>query len=242
MFRYTPFTLLILTLLWKTSCFAAAPLSRAPEINLEVPTAFGTEVTRKSYSQGKDLLHDEIDHLITVAPMSEYHGWFGSKTAPQASEHSWSVRVYARFSPKTAAAYTSARDGFQADLNEEPEFLGSSNRSYMYARFEHKQFPWGNAVSFFSQFTQDTATYVPHNGHLTYEIWGVTLDHKYTVIARLSVSHPKLAAWGPKVRDAGSITALKQDRDFKLVEACSPKEFTPSLTSFEHMVASLHIQ
>jgi hypothetical protein len=242
MFRYAHFTLLVLTPLWNAGCSTTPLLSQSPDINLEVPVAFGTEVTRKSYPKGDDLVHDEIDHLVTVAPMSEYHGWFGSKTAPQASEHSWSVRVYARFSPKTSAAYTSATDGFQADLNEEPEFLGSPNRSYMYARLERKPFPWGNAVSFFSQFTQDTATYVPHNGHLTYEIWGVTPDHKYTVIARLSVSHPKLADWGPEVRDAGSIAALKQDRDFKLVEACSPQEFKPSLTSFDHIVASLRIQ
>jgi len=242
MLRYAHFTWIVLTLLWNAGCSTSALLSHSPDINLEVPAAFGTGVTRKSYPKGEDLLHDEIDRLITVAPMSEYHGWCGSKTAPQAGEHSWSVRVYARFSPRAAAAYTSARDGFQADLNEEPEFLGSTNRSYMYARFERKQFPWGNAVSFFSQFTQDTAIYVPHNGHLTYEIWGVTPDHKYTVIARLSVSHPKLADWGPKVRDAGSIAALKQDRDFKLVEACSSAEFKPSLTLFDHMVASLRIQ
>ncbi len=200
--------------------------------------------------------------------MTQYWGWFGPKDAPQADNHSWRVRVYARFSPKVAAAYASATDGFQADLNEAPEFLGLDERSYMYARFEREHFHWGNAVSFFSQFTQDTAMYVPHNGHLTYEVWGVTPDRKYTVVAHLSVSHPKLADWGPGVRDsresdprydqavkdaldtnrdfrrAGEIAmeALKNDRDYKLVETCSPDEFEPSLTAFDKMLDTLVIR
>src|SRR5690349_13718566 len=241
-FRFVCFVLLAPTLLWNTGCSTTASSGHSPNITLEAPAAFGTEVTKKSYHKGEDLLQDDIYHLLPIAPMSEYHGWFGSRKVSQADMHAWMVHVYSCYSRKIAAAYRSAGDGFQADLNEGPEFLRSGDRSYMFARFERKQFPWGNAVSFFSQFTQDTALYVPHNGHLTYEIWGVTADHKYSVVATLSVSHPKLANWGPEVRASRSVEKLKQDRDFRLVESCSPDDFTPSLTAFDRLVGSLRIQ
>ena len=70
----------------------------------------------------------------------------------------------------------------------------------------------------------------------------MTHDHKHTVVAKLHVSHSKLAIWGPEVRDATSIEALKQDPDFKLVETCSPKDFQPSLTVFDQMLESLVIR
>src|SRR5205814_1524563 len=143
------------------------------------------------------------------------------RAADQAHNHGWKVDVFARYSQKVAAACAAAKDGYEVDLNIEPEFFGLNERSYMFARFEHKRFTWGDAVSFFSQFTQDTGVYVPHNGHLTYEVWGVTPDHKYTVVASMGVSHPKLANWGAGVRDARSIERLKRDRDYKRVESCS---------------------
>lgn len=85
---------------------------------------------------------------------------------------------------------------------------------------------------------------MPHNGHLEYEVWGVTADQKYSVVASASVSHPKLADWdgeGP-LRVAPSLKALKQDRDYKLIEKCRPEEFTPSLTAFDQMLDSLTIR
>lgn len=103
----------------------------------------------------------------------------------------------------------------------------------------------GRAVSFLSQFTQDTGIYVPHNGHLTYEVWGVTHDQRFTVVAHVSVSHSKLAGWvaeKPELRDARSLSALKKDRDYKLVEKCSPEQFEPSLTAFDRMLDSLVIR
>ena len=115
----------------------------------------------------------------------------------------------------------------------------------MFARFERKHFRWGDAVSFLSQFTQDTGVYVPHNGHLTYEVWGFTRDHRFTVVASVNVSHRKLAGWvakTPQLRDARSLDALKKDKDYKRVERCSPNEFLPSLTAFDQMLDSLVVQ
>jgi hypothetical protein len=62
------------------------------------------------------------------------------------------------------------------------------------------------------------------------------------VVAHFSVTHPKLADWGPEVRNARSIDALKRDRDFKLVETCSPDDFEPSLAAFDRMLQSLVVR
>jgi hypothetical protein len=221
---------------------ASASAEDAPQVSLSVPPPFATEVTVKHYRKGQDLLHDPTFHLVTVAPLTQYHGWFGSRVAHQANIHGWKVDVFARYSPKLAAACATARDGYEADLNIEPEFFGVNERSYTFARFKHKRLSWGDAVSFLSQSTQDSGVYVPHNGHLTYEVWGLTRDHKYTVVASVAVSHLKLKDWGPDVRDAPSVAALKRDRDYKRVEKCSVDEFEPSLTVFDGMLDSLVIR
>ena len=220
------------------SAFAAD----APQVILSVAPPFATEITVKHYHKGQDLLHDPTFHLVTSAPLTEYHGWFGPRNADQANNHWWKIDVFARYSERVAAAFTSAKDGYQADLNIEPEFFGFNERSYMFARFEHKRFKWGDAVSFLSQFTQDPTLFVPHNGHLTYEIWGLTPDRKFTVVAMLSVSHTKLGNWGSGVRVASSMDALKRDKDYKRVEKCDPEEFDPSLTAFDRLLETLVIR
>jgi len=214
----------------------------APQVTLSVRPPFATEVTVKHYRKGQDLLHDATYHLIPVAPLTEYHGWFGPRRVRQADMHAWVVDAFAQYSPKVAAACTAAKDGYKADLNIEPEFFGIDQRAYMFARFQHKRFSWGSAVSFLSQAVQEPALYVPHNGHLEYEVWGVTADKKFTVVAKLSVSHPKLGAWGEQVRIAPSMVALKRDRDYKLVERCSAEEFQPSLTASDRMLDTLVIR
>ena len=115
----------------------------------------------------------------------------------------------------------------------------------MVARLRRKQFRWGHAVTFLSQFTDDMYLEAPVNGRLDYQVWGVTADRKYTVIARISVSHPKL----PDEEDAPetkrsfrTIEALKRDPDYKRIERCEPEEFEPSLTVFDEMLDSLTIR
>jgi hypothetical protein len=215
-----------------------------PQVTIIVPPPFATDVTVKHYRTGEDLLHDQFYHLITVAPLTEHHGWFGPRVADQADIHGWTVRVFARYSAKVVAACSAAKDGYQADLNLSPEFFGLDERSYMFARFQHKQFSWGRAVSFLRQMTQDSPPhfYVPHNGHLAYEIWGVTRDKRFTVVATVSVGHPKLADWGENVRDTRTIAALKRDKDYKLVERCSPEQFEPGLSAFDQMLDTIVIR
>lgn len=215
-----------------------------PKVTLSVPPFFATDVSVAHYQKGDDTIHSPPYHLIAVAPLTEYHGWFGPRVADQADVHGWAVRVFALDSEKVAAAVAAATDGYQAGLNIGPEFFGRVGPSYMFARFEHKRFSWGTAISFLSQGTQDSPPhfYVPHNGHLSYDVWGVTPDKRFTVVATVSVSHRKLADWGPEVRDTRTIAALKRDKDYKLVERCSAEAFEPSLTAFDRMLDTLVIR
>src|SRR5437762_14154123 len=109
----------------------SAPGAAAPDAGLSVPKSFATEVTVKHYRKGQDLLHDPTYHLITVAPLTEYHGWFGPRATDQGHIHGWKVDVFARYNPKVAAACAATKDGTEADLNIEPEFFGVDERSYM---------------------------------------------------------------------------------------------------------------
>ena len=148
-----------ISLIWNVGC-VSTPIAHPPDVALDVPPPFSTEVSQKRYQKGQDLLHDQFYQLITRAPMTRYHGWFGPRVASQADLHGWTVDVYRSFNPKVARAYATAKDGFEADLSEGAEFLTDNGAPYMFARFERKHFRWGNAVSFFSQSTQDTAMYV----------------------------------------------------------------------------------
>ena len=217
-----------------------------PKISLSIPEPFNVRISTRQFRKEQVILAEPAYARMTaLASFMEYSGCFGDPKADQDHFHGWNVAVYRALSQKTVAAYTSARDGYEANLTECPEFLGCGDTSYMFARFERKHFQWGDAVSFLSQFTQDTGVYVPHNGHLTYEVWGFTRDHRFTVVARVSVSHPKLAGWvakTPELRDARSLEALKKDKDYKRVERCSPNEFEPSLTTFDQMLDSLVIR
>ena len=62
---------------------------------------------------------------------------------------------------------------------------GSGNGTpYLYARFQKFSFPWGNAVGYFVQTTQNATWPEPNNVQLAYEIRGVTNDHQDTIVAR----------------------------------------------------------
>jgi len=235
--------MLLSTLL--TTWVSCAPIlsNSPPNFTLIVPASFGASLTVKHYRKGQDILTSPPFKVTTSVPMTEYRGWYG----PSSASHSWAVRVYATLNSKVVAAYGKARDGFEADLNEGREFLGFGDPypHPIFARFERKHFRWGDAVSFFSlsyQDTPDSGVYVPDNGHLIYEVWGVTRDQQYTVVASVSVNHPKLADWGPQVRVVKDVETLKKDRDYQLIEGCPPDQFEPSLNAFDRVLDSLEIQ
>jgi hypothetical protein len=226
------------------SVSAATAGETPPKVSLTIPEAFNFRVSTRQFRKGQSVVAEpDYARMTALASFTEYFGFGAEGRKDKGGRfHGWTIHVYRGGSQKVMTAYAQAKDGYEARLNECPEFLGCGAESYMYARFERKHFVWGDAVSFFSQSTQDTGVYVPHNGHLEYEVWAVTHDHKHTVVAQTVVTHPKLAEWGPEVRDAGSIAALKRDRDYKLVETCSPDQFTPSLAAFDRMLESLGIR
>jgi hypothetical protein len=175
--------------------------------------------------------------------MTEYRGCWRQHCDPKLLiNHSWTIRVYRTASPKILAAYARAKNAYDADLSEARDYLNYNEGPYGFARFERRKFRWGKGLSMLTLSAQD-GIYAPNNGHLTYEVWGITRDGRHTVIASAEVTHPNLPDWGdPKVRDAETIDALKKDNDYKLIEACSSNQFQPSLTAVDRLIGSLKLE
>ena len=216
-----------------------------PQFQLSVSPPFTLSDRVERYRAGDVTYSDGSFRFVTTASVTTRYGDFGPRTKKRSVSHGWSVKVYATFSEKVAAAYASTKDGYQLRMTDGVKLETSDWGSYMVARLRRKQFSWGHAVSFLSQFTQDMGFESPVNGRLGYEVWGVTADRKYTVIARISVSDPKLPDEEfdrERARDYRSVDALKRDRDYKRIERCKPEEFEPSLAAFDKMLDSLTIR
>lgn len=224
---------------------AEQPAIAPPEFELTVSPPFSTSGSVERYRAGEVTLSSPPFRFITTAAVTKQSGDFGPRAEKLSDSHRWSVTVYATFSKKVAAAYASTKNGYQLGMTEGTELETPDWGSYMVARLHRKQFRWGTAVSFLSQFTQDAWMPAPQNGRLEYEVWGVTADRKYTVVARVSVSHPKLRDEEDDpdtLRSFRTIEALKRDPDYKRIERCKSEEFTPSLTAFDEMLDSLTIR
>jgi len=211
---------------------ASTTSRRPPVFALNIPSAFNYSTETKQFKKGDYILNSPPDVEKADFPMMEQSGSWGPRptTDIQTKGHLWNIQVRTEDTSKVLNAYDHAKDGYDANVDED--------QNYMFGRFERKSFPWGKGFSYFTQFTQDSATYVPHNGHLTYEIWGATNDLKHVVHITCTVTHSRLADW-PDVRDAGSIANLKKDRDYKLIESCAPTAFEPPLTDIDKLAGSL---
>lgn len=222
---------------------AERPSVEPPKFKLTATPPFDAAVSAKSYGPGQVTFSSPPYRFITTAAMTEHDGR-GSRVGKHPRVHGWNVRVYSILSKKVAVAVTSAKDGYSLRLTEGPGVETPEEGSYMVARLRRKQFSWGHAVSFLSQFTQDMYLPAPNNTRLTYNVWGVTADRKYTVVAYVFVSHPKLPdeeSDRQTLRDFRTIETLKRDPDYKLIERCKPEEFEPSLKAFDEMLDSLTI-
>jgi len=194
---------LLLLFIVATVAYAASQPNAAPEVKLDIPKDFAHSLSVQHFQKGEDVLHIEWMPTPARAAMTRYKGYWYPDAGRADTKHGWTIDVFQTQSPKVAAAYEHASNGYAADLDEAMDFLTipharslfqSPRRalSYLFARFERKSFRWGDAVSFFSQSVQDTSMPEPANGRLTYEVFGVTRDARFTVIASLSASHPKL--------------------------------------------------
>lgn len=226
---------LVLVAIFFAACATTSSSTEPPSVKLDLPPTFQTKMTVEHFHVGDEVIHLEWIKNRTIAPMTRYKGYWGTKTDNSGRDLPWTIDVYNLYAQRVAAAYARAKDGYDADLDEWVEFLlppqpmpptefGAIRRAraYLFARFQRKHFPWGDAVSFFSQGTQDTGMYVPNNGHLKYEVWGVTNDRKHTVVAWFSVSHPKLPIWPDSVRD---IRSSHPDLDREFGQAMDRNDF-----------------
>lgn len=261
---------------------ATAPPSRPPVVMVNIPPAFRFDVQEQHFPKGGDPLMNQWAPRASVAPFTRLEGFYGGP--PDASErnsedntpiysYGWTLDVFAYNCPQACWAYAKAKDGAEAQLDENvdllsprPPLANQGARADFFARFARKHFPWGDAVSFLSQYIDDTALYAPNNGHLFYEVWGVTRDKRFTIVMKVNVRHPKLSSWGKDSRiihipeenlpavDTRSVaerqkaygkimaTAIQNDPDYKLINQCSPTEFEPSLSAIDELLDSIRVR
>jgi hypothetical protein len=196
-------------------------LNAAPQAKLDVPPDFAHSFSVQQFQKGEDVLHIDWMETPAQAALTRYKGYWYSDASHPNTDHGWAIDVFNTYSQKVAEAYEHAKDGYAADLDELMDFLVIPRAqslfenprralSYLFARFERKSFRWGHAVSFLSQGTQDTSMHTPENGHLWYEVYGVSKDRLHTVVARVEVGHPKLETGGEDVRGVA-----ERDPEFK---------------------------
>lgn len=207
--------------------------SQPPAFTLATSGAFDHSVEVKRYNIGDPLWVGPPEPDKATYPKTKWSGQWGNGT-----EHEWTVEARgasAEKAQKIRDAYATATD--DDDAGRRLDEYGS----YMFARFGRRDFRWGKAVFYLTQFSGDTSMYVPHNGHLTYEVWGVTRGGE-VVYATFELTHPKLGTWGPEVRTVDSIDALKKDHYYRLVETCPPDAFKPGLAEIDAFLDSLEVK
>lgn len=206
-----------------------------PDIDVQISAAFDHKVTRKKFKSGDCLVCSNPRIIQSMRPTSRIEGeWGDSGPAKNPFDHRWRIDVEFTDATSAAQAIAKATSGYDAGVDR--------YGSYMFARFERKVFKWGKAISYFSQFSQDTGGYVPHNGGLTYDVWGTTADNRHIVHLTCSVTHRNLAEWGPNVRTTRSMEELHADKDYKLVDTCASSDFEPALSELDRLLETLVIK
>jgi hypothetical protein len=206
-----------------------------PDIDLQISNAFNHTLRRTEFKTGDFILNSPPYIIKAKVPTARIQGEWGNPTpAKYPFDHRWRIEVESTDAKSTADAIAKATSGYDAGVDRDG--------SYMFARFERKQFKSGKAISYFSQFSQDPGGYVPHNGHLTYEVWGTTADNRHIVHLRCSVTHRKLEEWGPNVRETRSMDELHADKDYKLAETCVASDFEPVLSELDRLLDTLVIK
>ena len=224
-------SLLIVTLL--SSCGTVS--TTAPKIDLQISSAFNHKLTRTKFKTGDHLVNSPPYIIKAKVPTARIEGEWGNSTPAQHHfDHDWRVDVESTDAQLTAEKIAKATSGYDAGVDREG--------NYMFARFERTQFKWGKAISYFSQFTDDIGGYVPHNGGLTYEVWGTTNDNRHIVHLTCLVTHQALEKWGSGVRTTRSTEELHADKDYKLVDTCPSSDFEPALSELDRLLDTLVIK
>jgi hypothetical protein len=229
--------LFVAGLLAVTSCSIFEPL---PRFALPVPSKFNGKIERREFRRGESFFPKSIyknwkAEIPTVWLAGQYPNWHS--VWPTESEHGWFIEVQRGVSPKLLRALESAKDGYEADLGHQ---LTASPA--FYARFTRKQFKWGSAVCFLVQYQCDIGAYGPNNDMLDYEVHGVTSDHRYSVRALFSTTHPQLIDSPlkmPKNRIYKADDPIRHDPGYVLIEQCPDTAFRPSITEIDAMLDGL---
>ena len=221
-------------LLIPAACSSLPP--HAPKATVRTPSSYQGSIATKAIKQGTslDLSLPEIKATDSYTVISGE--WDSSQY------HSWRIEVHYGLAPYIWKAWQTAKDGYDANLGS---IIDAGAR--IYPRFQRRKYPWGYAMTYLVQYQNDNTNYVPNNGMLEYEIVGFTKDHRYTIRADFSVTHPRLTAFGPKVRDYRDDTfksdsKMRRDPDYILVEKCPGAKFQPSLDTIDAFLDTISIR
>jgi hypothetical protein len=207
-----------------------------PSFVLPVPSAFGKTVDRHAFRRGESLGEGApYESEKATSALTRIGGEYAKGDAH------WSVEVTRGAAPNVLRALATAKDGYDANLGYLPGFA-----PVLYARFARKQFRWGDAVSFLVQYQVEAPTYAPNNDRLTYEVHGVTKDHRYTVRAIFfDIQHPglKLQSQTRSYREDSSKpdAPIRRDPAYILVEHCPDTAFQPSIKDIDAILNELKL-
>src|SRR6266404_4567544 len=122
------------------SVSAATAGETSPKVSLTIPEAFNFRVSTRQFRKGQSIVAEpNYARETALASFTEYFGFDAEGRKDKGGRfHGWTIRVYRGASQKVITGYARANDGYEARLNECPEFLGCGAESYMYARFRRK--------------------------------------------------------------------------------------------------------
>lgn len=195
---------------------------------VKIPAGFDKNVKTRRLKAGDFLVNSPPYQIRAKVPTTLVSGeWSGGVTGG-AEDQDWSVTIERMDGTSTAALIKHATSAENAGLDRDG--------CYILTRLERHRFTWGDGISYFSQFSQDTGNYPPHNGGLTYEVWAVTDDLRHVIHAKCMVRHPGLKNWGPEVDTTASEEELRAHPHYRVVQSCAPDAFAPALGEVNSLV------
>lgn len=186
-----------------------------------------------------DLVLNSPPYIIPAEyPTAIYRGDWGEMSPKWQRQHHIYVSVQKRDCSQIDKEFAGLKG-----VGGEYLSLGSLCAISVYGRFQRHHFPWGDAISFISQGTQD-GPYSPDNGHMSYQIWGVISDKRHLVQISVGITRPDWPDWPEdpirsyKNRNQQEIDS---DPDVRRLNDSHPASFTPSLLDVERLASTLAI-
>ena len=170
-------------------------------------------------------------------PTTVMRGHWGEKNPNWLRQHHIYLRVQRRDCSEIAKQFRALK-GACGDYLQ----LGSLCSVSVYGRFQRHHFPWGEAISFIHQGTQD-GPYSPDNGHMSFQIWGVSNDMRHLVTLSVGITRPDWPDWtDERLRSYSHMHELASDPDVRRMNSDSATSFTPCLNSIVELASSVVIE